>query len=274
MTPQPVTSTSLHLYAPSHRSSPTIARRRDGPLLARGPAGKQRGSFPLIRAQPSPDLPFQVRERKGRIPQTKPLSPLRVPHDSPPLPLSLCHGAPFRSAARSNGERAARLPSAENGASAGGEQRKVRVKGGGEPPREPGRRALRQPASRLSSARRVPARSPLTVPRLPRGSGDVTSAAQHPRARPAALRRRLPGPNFCGGLAGGGGEGRGWDGAAEPLRQHGQRRPRPPARPPRAEAARGMSVPRATAAAASTRAPAGGRAESAAAGAVAAAGAE
>lgn len=212
------------------------------------------------------------------FPRQKSLSLLRQPHipTARPcrLPVLLCQvllpgEAHLAGAAAGRAVPAARCSARRGEPPPGtaGVMNQSLAEGSAEPPRQPGYSTITalllslwllvpfSSSARLSPAQRSPGRSPLTL----RGSL-AAAVMSHPPPAPAPVqprcRRRLPGPKFGGGLAGGGGEGRGWDGAGS---RSGSTGSAGLARPPRAEAARGMSVPRAAAAAACTRAPAGGQ---------------
>lgn len=231
------------------------------------------------------------------FPRQKSLSLLRQPHipTARPcrLPVLLCQvllpgEAHLPGAAAGRAVPAARCSARRGEPAAGtaGVMNQSLAEGSAEPPRQPGYGTITAlllslwllvPFSVLGSAKPGSAKPgsaqprplPANAPRLPRGGGDVTSAAS-PRARPAALPAPSPGPKvwrWAGrGRRGGAGVGRG----REPLRQHGQRRARSPS--PRRGCPRNERPPGGCRC--RLHSGFGGRAESAAAGAVAAAGAE
>lgn len=120
----------------------------------------------------------------------------------------------------------------------------------------PRQRGPAQPSAAQPSPPPPPRPLPANGSRLPHGGGDVTSAARAPRPSSRARAAVSRAQTFAVGWPGA--EGRGGGGTGQRSRS-GSTGSAVLARPPRAEAARGMSVPRAAAAAASSRAPAGGQ---------------
>lgn len=257
--PQQMTSTCLHLHR-LQLTGQTKALRRS--FAAHGPAGKH-GWLYSHQSSVKPRLNFLDGDAKG-IPLRKSLFS-QLPTSTHP-----CHGArrSFRDSGsspptaalhrgaglrwplpRDNREWARRgRPPGGTGPPSGGLGGAAPPHGGTAPPSGP----ATPPLTRGRCPE--PPHRPRPPPARPPAGADVTSAARaRPSSRAGSAVSRAQ--SFAVGWPGGG-EGRGGTGPRSRSASSGSA---VLARPPRAEAAHGMSVPGAAAAAASTRAPADGQ---------------